>query len=202
MHQTVSPKGEYRASSRWSKCTSESLKIAIWENIMMMMCPGLVSIPNSLGRKRGRVNWREEGKGQEGRSVDTWVKIADSAPFRRNPYPLWMWVNDWSGGHAPHTSGVLEVFQVTHRQKNVRLQTAFLGKVLKLKQFRYKQVKKIFKKEYSIMFSSNIKAKAELLASSKRQHAALPIKPKIMRKKQGWPGWLRKTRNHMLGWIV
>lgn len=37
------------------------------------------------------------------------------------------------------------------------------------------------------MFSSNINAKAESLASSKREHAALPIKSK-MRKKQGWPG--------------
>lgn len=38
------------------------------------------------------------------------------------------------------------------------------------------------------MFSSHTKAKAESLASSKREHAALPIKSKIMRKKQGWPG--------------
>lgn len=52
------------------------------------------------------------------------------------------------------------------------------------------------------MFSSHTKAKAESLASSKREHAALPIKSKIMKKKQGWPGWLRKTRNHKLGWIV
>lgn len=38
------------------------------------------------------------------------------------------------------------------------------------------------------MFSSNIKAKSKSLASSKREHAALSIKSKIMRKTQGWPG--------------
>lgn len=44
---------------------------------MMMMCPGLISTPNSLGRKRGRggegIAGKKGERGWEGRAVDTCI---------------------------------------------------------------------------------------------------------------------------------